>query len=281
MKLVMTLLVHNELDIVETNLAYHRAQGVDFFILMDRKSTDGTREILRRWEEEGLARLLLRDVECFDQGPWVSEMARLAHDEYGADWVINNDTDEFWWPAEGTLRTVLEAVPEDVGVLVVPRHNFAPRPPGEGLFWERMTLRETRSVNAAGVPLQGKALHRGSPDAEVHHGNHGVMGGVPGRTVLTDSICVLHFPMRSYEQFEYKIASGGRVLERTDLPERVGHTWRRLYALYREGRLKEHYAEKLLPDEAVEEALSGGTHVVDRRLSVFLRARGIGAPGAA
>ena len=42
----MTLIVRNEADIIEDNLRYHRAQGVDFFIALDNGSTDGTLEIL-------------------------------------------------------------------------------------------------------------------------------------------------------------------------------------------------------------------------------------------
>ena len=45
-KLAMTLIVRNEADIIEDNLRYHRAQGVDFFIVLDNGSTDGTLEIL-------------------------------------------------------------------------------------------------------------------------------------------------------------------------------------------------------------------------------------------
>jgi hypothetical protein len=42
MRLVMTLKVRDEADILDDNLRYHRALGVDFFVVTDNGSVDGT-----------------------------------------------------------------------------------------------------------------------------------------------------------------------------------------------------------------------------------------------
>ena len=42
MKVVMALKVRDEEDVIEHNLRYHRAQGVDFFIVTDNGSVDRT-----------------------------------------------------------------------------------------------------------------------------------------------------------------------------------------------------------------------------------------------
>jgi acetyl-CoA carboxylase carboxyltransferase component len=54
-------------------------------------------------------------------------MARLAAAEFGADWVINTDADEFWWPREGSLREILAAVPPRYGIVQAFWRSFVPR----------------------------------------------------------------------------------------------------------------------------------------------------------
>ena len=54
----MATLMRNEEDVLEHNLRYHRAQGVDHFIVTDNGSTDRTPEILGRYEAAGLLTLI-------------------------------------------------------------------------------------------------------------------------------------------------------------------------------------------------------------------------------
>ena len=61
MRLVMTLKVRDEEDVIEDNLRFHGAMGVDFFIVMDNGSVDGTPEILARYADAGLAHVLRDD----------------------------------------------------------------------------------------------------------------------------------------------------------------------------------------------------------------------------
>src|SRR3569623_1938468 len=110
-RIVMTLQVRDEEDILEANIEFHRAQGVDFFIVMDNLSEDRTAQIARRYVDEGVAKYIFQAQDDYSQGEWVTSMARMAAVDHGADWVINNDADEFWWPARGPLKDTFEAIP--------------------------------------------------------------------------------------------------------------------------------------------------------------------------
>ena len=263
----MTLLVRDEVDIVDANISYHLSQGVDFVIATDHSSQDGTADVLRAYEREG--RLLLREVggEAHDQVRHVNAMARAAAVDHGADWVINNDADEFWWPLYGSLKDVLGAIPEEFGAIVAQRFNFVPPAGASGPLLERMIVREAVSKNGRGGPLEPKVAHRAMPEIEMAPGNHSIEA--PELAVAPDIglLEVLHFPMRSFDQFERKVLNVGIGYERLETrgPE-VGRDQLALLEVQREGRLRAHYDDRAVAEADLEAALASGRLLIDTRL---------------
>src|SRR2546421_1075856 len=139
----MTLTARDEEDILDDHIRYHLDAGVDFVVATDHRSVDGTTEILQQYEREGHLRLIREQGEAYRQSKWVTRMARLAATEHGADWVINSDADEFWWPRNGTLREVLSAVPARFGAIRGIWRHFVLRPDAAEPVFERMTVRRT------------------------------------------------------------------------------------------------------------------------------------------
>ena len=264
----MTLLVRDEEDILEANLAHHFRQGVDLVVATDNGSVDGTLDILRAEERAGRLQLILEPEDTYDQHRWVTRMARLAATEHGADWVINNDADEFWWPREGDLASTLAGVPDDVDVVVAQRYNLVARPEGTP-----MTVRQAVPRQHPGLgdgPLPPKVAHRADPDIRVLQGNHEVEG-LPGAVLEDGRIEILHCPVRSYTHFHNKIAKGGAAYARnTELPDEVGHQWRRLHAHQQDGTFDEEWQKLLLSDDEVAAGLADGSLVEDDRLAALL-----------
>ena len=201
--------MRDEADIVEAHLSFQLNAGVDFVIATDHRSQDGTREVLEAFARQGHLMLMSQDERQFEQSTWVTRMARLAATEYHADWVINSDADEFWWPRARTLKEVLAAVPERYGVVYAPICNFPPQR-GDGPFYELMTVRVAQHAplnNPLGRYRPSmKAAHRGSPSVVVHRGNHEV-DRAGERLRSWHPFEVLHFPDRSPEQAARKYAN--------------------------------------------------------------------------
>lgn len=270
----MTLLVRDEEEILASNLEYHFAQGVDFVIATDHGSVDSTPEILRDYESRGLVRVFQAKGPQHHQSRRVTRMARLAAVECGADWVINNDCDEFWWPAVGSLADVFSSVSDDYGQIAAPRNNFLPRPANDDRpFYERLVVRERSSHNLLGAVLEPKVAHRAHPLVVVAPGNHSVSGAELPPAPCCDLLEVLHFPMRSLAQFERKVLATGIGYE--SLPfrsEEVGRDQLALLALQREGKLEQYFAEHVLSEGDVLAGLRDGRLVRDGRLARFMAA---------
>jgi hypothetical protein len=212
-QLALTLLAKNETDVIDANIAYHLGAGVDFIVATDNGSTDGTLEILERYEREGVLHLIREPSTDFRQGEWVTRMARLAADR-GAGWVINADADEFWWPRAGDLKEVLERLPERYGVVHGVWRPFVARPDDGSHFAERMITRLSMqaAINDPTNPFRParKATHRAHPGVRVRDGNHDVEGAPLVTLHGWYPLEVFHLPLRSRAQVETKYAGGAR-----------------------------------------------------------------------
>ncbi len=233
MKLVMTLLVRDEEDIIEWNLRYHASRGVEHFVVTDNLSVDGTADILQRYERQGIVTYLKEPSDDYSQDLWVTRMAQLAQSKLQPDWLLHCDADEFWWPDDfADLKEAFSVVPPEVRAVEVARHNYLGPPlRGNQPFFTRMVYRQRYSVNPRGMPLPSKVAHRPLARPYVHQGNHAVSsGGVPVDARVLQGVSILHFPARTPDQLRNKIAKGGAAYERnTRFDPGVGSTWRSMH----------------------------------------------------
>jgi hypothetical protein len=258
-KLALTLLAKNEADVIDANVAYHLNAGIDIVVATDNGSTDGTVEILERYESEGVLQLIREPSRDFRQGEWVTRMARLAA-ERGADWVINADADEFWWPRAGNLKEALQRLPERYGVVHGLWRPFVPRPDDGAYFAERMTVRLSMqaAINDPTNPFRParKATHRAHPHVRVRDGNHDVEGAPLVTLHGWYPLEVFHLPLRSRAQVESKYAGGAH---------------RGLRFVPDDERLDAAAGPLIVAEDELERGLAAGILVEDTRLRDALR----------
>ena len=264
MKIVMTLLVRNEEDILDAHLSFHRAAGVDLVLAIDNDSDDSTSDILASHARDGFVDVR-RETGDLQQAEWVTKLARLAATEFGADWVINGDADEFYWPRGGTLKDVFAAVPGRYGGVRGMLRNFAPRPESDESFAERMIVRVCNPGADDNSPYSPrfKAMHRGASDVSVLAGSNRVLGRGLDPLPGWYPIDVLHFPIRSLEHFTVKYLRWWALLG-TRFSEAV-------HEAHSRGALREFYESYVVDDEALARGVADGTLAVDTRLRDALR----------
>ena len=282
MRLVVTVLARDEADIIDDQVAFHLNAGADFVIATDNNSRDGTTEILERYERDGVLHLIREPAEGLRQGEWVTRMARLAAEEYGADWVINTDADEFWWPRGGSLKEVLGAVPQEYGIVQGFWRSFVPRPDDGQPFAERMTARLSQHA-----PINDptsfyrpvvKVAHRADPQVTVARGNHALAGQlVPDADdVAPDRGAALPAALARAVDAQGR-AAGRRVHEaHRALGDRLPPQGLRRAA---ERAHRASSTQSLVVDDAaLERGVADGTLVLDTRLRDALRAIRAGEP---
>lgn len=264
MRLVATLLVRDEADVVAATIEHHLAQGVDLMIATDNGSVDGTRDILAAYVKAGVVEVIDEPDHTYRQAEWVTRMARRAA-ELGADWVVNLDADEFWVPVDRakTLRDVLVEVPDGYDTLLARRTDLVGVRGTWGPWPRRLRWRNLATVSERGTPLAPKICHRGVADVDVAQGNHAV-AGLAGERFPDEPIDVLHVPLRSWPQFERKIANGGSsYAANTDLAAEIGWHWRADYERLLAGELERvFHAREPSPADLVA-GLRGGTLLRD------------------
>lgn len=232
-------MLKDEADIVEATVGHMLGQ-VDAVIVADNNSTDDTREILDKLAAVSDGRLLVVDDPdpAYRQSEKMTALALRARLEFGAEWLIPFDADEWWYSPFGRIADVLGevwsqwlvapatvydhmATAVDVGVT-----------PVERMIWRRFEH----------LPLP-KVACRWREDLIIQQGNHGATyRGEP--TVRPDRLLIVrHFPYRSVEQFVRKVRNGAAAYRAmADVPAAVGAHWRQW------GDLLDQHGEQVLVD---------------------------------
>jgi len=275
-KIVLTLVVRDEEEILQANLDFHLAAGVALVLVIDHRSEDRTPAILESYRRRGAVQVFREEAQFVPQGEWQTRLARLAFTQYGADWVLLGDADEFWWPHGENLVEAFARVPAAYGSALALQRNFVPVRAEESSFVERMvfSLASDAPINDPATPFRpvAKVAFRGTADVVLAKGGGHQVFGTRGELLEAWRPAeILHFPLRSREQCARKYEktwTGWRSNLRADLAraqqtagaDRAEAMWERL----------------ALDEAAVRRGLEARSLDIDTRLRDALRAVGRG-----
>lgn len=284
MRLGMSLIVRDEADVIAHNLAFHAHHGVDAFAILDNGSVDGTFEMLESLRLS-FDIALFRDADGFRKEERSMFLASHLRDHLGATHLISNDADEFWVARSGSLRSLIA---DDSPVRHVRRYNFIVRRAEIGqlnyAFFDSTWLVANPPARQPPAPdpdtplvvpmplraVPGKVFCALTGLRYIFKGNHSVAHD-RGEARETDEAVILHYPLRSYEQFKRKIRNHGENLRGIT----GGESWhlRRWHALEQAGRLRDEYDSLLFDEPSVRALLDAGTIREERVLADFFGAR--------
>lgn len=208
-------MVKDEADIIERTIR-HMAEQLDWIVVSDNNSTDGTRTILNDLAAEGLPLSIQDDPE---PGYYQSDkMSKLAAESLAIDrpdWIVPFDADERWIADSASVAELLASLPPEAMICEAAVIDHVATGDLEMPFRraEQLPLRKV-----AGRAREGMVIHQGNhrityPETEVP-------------LAVTGKLEVRHYPYRSPEQFIRKARNGAAAYAATDLPEDVGAHWR-------------------------------------------------------
>lgn len=275
--LIMTLLVKDEEDVLEENLKFHKAMGVDGFIITDNNSTDHTADIIRKYEALGWVKKNIRESGTnYNQKHWVDRMIWIAKEELGADWIVNADADELWYASTGNLKDELSAT----GANVLQCRSKVMYPEEGKPFWTwdhavcpfadaAVAGRYGLSDYSLFVPQRNKVIHRTTSYLQISTGNHKVVM-LPCKA-RESSVCIYHYPIKGKEHFLRKMVNGGRQLEQNP-HKHIGQHWRHFYRMYKAGKLENEY-EGVIGSRQYSQLCKDGYICADTTIPDFFRQR--------
>lgn len=223
MSIAAILMAKDEEDIAYHTILHLAEEGVNTIIVADNMSTDRTVKEIKKVQSllkgSPCEVILLEDKEIgYYQSRKMTDLAKIAHELYGADWIIPCDFDELWYAGD-TISNFLNSLPEHINVVHADLYNhFGTGVDPNGLIpFQNMGWR---------LPEKGalpKVAFRWHKNAVIGQGNHSV--SLPHARAVK-GLEIRHFPYRSWEHFKRKAINGAAAYNASNLPENMGAHWR-------------------------------------------------------
>lgn len=286
-KLIMTLMVKDEEEIIEKNIRFHHAMGVDGFIVTSHNSTDNTNPILEKLKKEGLVlEIIKKSTPEYDQKNWVWDMIDIAHKKYHADWIINADADEFYYSKSLNLKkSIHDGSDGKANVLWVDSLFLYPDDRDDFLTCPYFITRPFQKFEAENLGIAQnpdyamfigsqnctKVIHSAKGNPHPCEGNH--ICDIKNKVCIQSAdINLYHYHVKNYRGYEEK-AIRWKVAQSYNKEKKNQHI-KYMIKLYDEGKLREDY-EKKYGKEMQKFLLENGVVTKDPSVVNFMKYKGL------
>lgn len=202
--LVTVCMARNNGDIIQSSME-HLLALFDHVIVIDHRSTDGTKQYLQALAETYPEQVVL--YHFLDEGFYQSELmtwtVRNLEQCRSADWLFILDTDEFLpFPDKSAFRDALSQF-ADTPVIRMPWNNLAPAIYDDSSLHERAYIAASEHSGFCKVAFRPAQLDM--DDLVVLQGNHALQLSGSGKKLKgKPAFPLLHIPISSREQYALK-----------------------------------------------------------------------------
>jgi|GEM_PF-4211084 len=266
--------IKNDVEMVEHFITHHLTLGFAKIHLMDFNSTDGTKEILRQYENHPQVEV---ELSPYNHGlPILQQQLRLrAYRDPDIDYLFYLDPDEFLVVSPGwTVESILDVLPSKC--YYINRYNIVlPQILKQGLSERILSnlhkfMYLTPILQMVAYPLQSpalewrhwmmqpiplKALHKKEP-VQTSLGGHQVFGDRIRNSVLVSHMFIAHFPISTYSRMIQKLESYQSLIdENSNVFEGFIQRYYNLCYVYQQGMAQEMYDNMFFDKEMVKELI--------------------------
>lgn len=227
--------VRNEIEVIDFTIWFHLKQDLDFILVCDNGSTDGTNELLKNLNDSRI--IFSENHGAFRQEDALTNLSRQAY-ALGADWVVPFDGDEMWF-SKNKLKNDLQNISD--GAILIPVTNFIQnRIPNKYLSvqyrfpdnYAYASQKEIEQGSKSSIEFSwgNKHIIRTSDSMIIDAGSHSYSNATSSK-ISQDIFKIYQVPIRSYEHLIRKAENGLRIKE-AGYPYQYGweaHLWAEKY----------------------------------------------------
>ena len=207
MKLTAVLMVKNEIDVIR-DCCGHLSALFDTIIIIDHRSTDGTKEYLVELEKlKNKFHIYHLTEPGYYQSQVMTWIVKNLEACTGADWVFLIDADEVLpFLSRSEFEQVLEKY-ESSPIIKMSWKNLVPEEYDSTAIMGRTYLESKASVIFHKIAYQPSLIP--VSDFMIAQGNHAVLAGGYGKELSSvPAFNLYHVPIRSRNQLGFKIIQG-------------------------------------------------------------------------
>ncbi len=286
MNVAIALGIRDDVEMIKVFIDYHLEKGIYKIFIIDFNSKDGTREVLRTYEEHPQIYVEYINEDIINNKHLQQRIRLKAYQDTNVDYLLHLDPDEFLILSRGkSLQDIISMNPADC--YSIRRRNLVPGERLKSSFSSKwLSIAQKLFVFDRGGPQLSddsvmskyclysgiskeplnslltwivstplpKVMHRTVP-LQLNMGFHNVSSPEVQNILCPANMAILHIPLSTYKRFHNKLSNIHDCLTLSPelYPKDSAYHWKQWHRLYLDNRSEELYEAAFLPPSELKQ----------------------------